>query len=253
MGFIYKITNNLNGQIYIGQTIKARATDRFSQHKYLATHPEQEKGRSYLHKAMALEGIENFSFKVIEEVANEELNIREQYWIQYYNSLVPNGYNLTIGGEGTVGFKRPQSSEEKLKRQASNKAYYKNHPEAAEARRLKTLELWQDEDYRKRVTESNKKFYAEHPDIFKGENNPFYGKHHSEESLKKIKEASKSKQKKIAQIDKDTGEIIKIHDGVKDAEKDLGVSHGWISKAARANKIAYGFKWKFVESVTTND
>ena len=44
-------------------------------------------------------------------------------------------------------------------------------------------------------------------------------------------------------------EIIKIFDGVKDAEKALKVSHGWLSKAAKANKVAYGYRWKFVEEV----
>ena len=33
---------------------------------------------------------------------------------------------------------------------------------------------------------------------------------------------------------------------LKDAEKALNVSHGWLSKAARQNKIAYGFRWKFL-------
>lgn len=252
MGYIYKITNELNGLIYIGQTVKARPTDRFSQHKYLARHLEQEKGVSYLHRAMAKDGVDNFNFEVIEEIDDEKLNEREVYWIQKYNCLVPNGYNITEGGAGTKGHSRPQTIEERKKRQLSNKQFYENHPEAREKLSERTKALWQDEEYRKKVTESNKKFYAEHPDMFKGENNPFYGKHHTEESLKKIKEASKRRQTPIAQLDKDTGEIIKIHDGVKDAEKALGVSHGWISKAARANKVAYGFKWKFIESVTTN-
>lgn len=97
----------------------------------------------------------------------------------------------------------------------------------------RTKALWQDPEYRKRVTESNKKFYSEHPDIFKGENNPFYGKHHTEESLEKIRAASKKRQKPIAQLDKDTLEYIRVFDGVKEAEKEIGASHGWLSKAAR--------------------
>ena len=48
------------------------------------------------------------------------------------------------------------------------------------------------------------------------------------------------------QLDKETLEIIKIYDGVKDAEKELEVSHGWIAKAANSNKVAYGYRWKFV-------
>lgn len=246
MGFIYKITNQLNGMIYVGLTTKERPTDRFSQHRYLARHCEQEKNISYLHRAMAENGIDNFSFEVIEEVDNNILNEREQYWIAFYNCLAPNGYNLTKGGEGTLGYSRSQTVEERIKRKNSNKQFYIDHPEAIEKCREQAKELWKDELYRQKVTESNKKFYAEHPDKFRGENNPFYGKHHTEESLKKIKEASKKRQLPIAQLDKDTLETIKIYDGVKEAEKALNVSHGWISKAARQDKVAYGFRWKFI-------
>ena len=249
MGYIYKITNKLNNKIYIGQTIKKRPTDRYSQHRYLANHLEQEKGINYLHRAMASDGLDNFYFEVIEQIENSLLNEREQYWIEYYNCIIPNGYNITKGGNGTLGYSRSQSIEEREKRQQSNKNYYINHPEAREKARQRTLELWKDEEYRKKVTESNKKTYAEHPELisrFCGENNPMYGKHHTEEALEKIRASAKKKKLKIAQLNKDTLEIIKIHDGVKDAERELGVSHGWISKAAKQDKIAYGYRWKFI-------
>ena len=64
--------------------------------------------------------------------------------------------------------------------------------------------------------------------------------------LKKIREYAATRKLKIAQLDKDTLKIIKVFDGVKDAEKALNVSHGWISKAAKQEKIAYGFRWKFL-------
>lgn len=253
MGYIYKITNINNGMMYVGQTVKERPTDRFSQHKYLANHLDKDSGISYLHRAMAKEGSSNFQFEIIEEVDNDLLNEREKYWISVLNTLVPNGYNLSEGGSGTPGYSRQQTIEERLKRQESNKKFFIDHPEARQEASERTKKLWENEEYRKKVTESNKKFYAEHPDFFKGKNNPFYGKHHSEESLAKIKSASKKRQKAIAQLDKDTLETIQIFDGIKDAEKFLGVSHGWLSKAARQNKVAYGYRWKFIESVTTNE
>lgn len=249
MGYIYKITNIKNNKIYIGQTTKERPTDRYSQHKYLATHPEQEKSISYLHRAMNKDGLDNFQFTIIEEVQNILLNDREKYWIKYYNCITPNGYNITKGGEGTKGYSRPQTLKERLKRQQSNKQFYITHPEARKQVSERTKKLWQNEEYRRKVTESNKKTYAENPELIKrfcGENNPMYGKHHTKEALEKIKAAAAKKKLKIAQLDKDTLEIIKIHDGVKDAEKALNVSHGWISKAAKQNKIAYGYRWKFI-------
>ena len=246
MGYIYKIINIKNQKAYIGQTTKQRPTDRFSQHKYLATHPEQQKSISFLHRAMNKNGINNFNFKIIECVDNSLLDQREKYWINFYNTLVPNGYNLTAGGCGTPGFSRPQTDKERQKKGASLKKYYQNHPQALENISERTKKLWEDPEYRKKVTQGNQKFYQEHPDMFKGKNNPMYGKHHTKEALEKIRTHAATRKLKIAQLDKETLEIINIYDGVKDAEKALNVSHGWISKAARQDKIAYGFKWKFL-------
>lgn len=246
MGYIYKIINIKNQKIYIGQTTKKRPTDRFSQHKYFALHPQQEKSISYLHRAMKSDGIDNFKFEIIEQVDNLLLNEREKYWIKQYNSLTPNGYNLTVGGQGTPGFSRPQSQEERNKKGNSIKRYYQNHPQAREKVSQRTKELWRNPEYREKVISSNKKFYQQHPDMFKGKNNPMYGRHHTEEALEKIRAHAATRKLKIAQLNKDTLAIIQIFDGVKDAEKALNVSHGWLSKAARQNKIAYGFRWKFL-------
>lgn len=246
MGYIYKITNNINNKIYIGQTIKARPTDRFSQHRYLARHSGQEKSISYLHQAMAKYGVDNFSFEIIENIENDKLNEREQYWIAQYNSLVPQGYNLTIGGEGALGHSRPQTLEEREKRKQSNKQFYIDHPEALQQMSERTKKLWENEEYRRKVIESNKRFAQEHPKMNKGQNNPMYGRHHTEEALTKIRAHAVTRKTKIVQLDKDTLEEIQVFDGIKDAEKALGVSHGWLSKAARTNKIAYGYRWKII-------
>ena len=251
MGYIYKISNNFDEKIYIGLTTKTKAIERWYQHRYLARHLS-DTDKSYLHKAMASHGINNFIFEVIEETSNDKLPEREQYWINYYNSIVPNGYNLTIGGEGTPGFVRPQSEEERIKKSKSIKAYYQNHPEVKEAYRQRMIENNNNPEYKQRTLEGYKRFCEENPNYFSGENNPFYGKHHTEEALQKIHQAAAKRQKSIQQLDKDTGEIIATYSGVKEAEKALQVSHGWLSKAARQNKIAYGYRWKFFESVTTN-
>ena len=46
---------------------------------------------------MFAEGVENFSFEVIEECGRESLNDREIYWIDFYHSR-EYGYNMTRGG-----------------------------------------------------------------------------------------------------------------------------------------------------------
>ena len=245
MGFIYKVTNNFDDKIYIGLTTKSKAIERWYQHRYLARHLSNT-DKSYLHRAMASHGVDNFSFEIIEEVSDDLLSKREQYWIKQYNSIVPLGYNLTSGGEGTPGFSRPQSQEEKNKKSQSMKQYYIDHPEVKQKYREKMIEKNNNAEYRQKVLEGYKKFCEENPNYFSGENNPFYGKHHTEESLQKIKKAAAKQQKAIQQLDKETEQVIAVYAGVKEAEKALQVSHGWLSKAARQNKVAYGYKWKFI-------
>ena len=91
---IYKITNNINNKIYIGQS--QNPMDRWKSHKSL-TRTGSDIGKSAIHDAMRTYGIENFNFEIIGWF--EDYNEKERYYIKYYNSLVPNGYNLQEGGE----------------------------------------------------------------------------------------------------------------------------------------------------------
>ena len=93
---IYKITNQLNGKCYIGQSIDIQ--NRWTQHIYEGIHNRKN---NKFYNAVKEYGIENFSFEVIEEclLSSNELNTRERYWIAYYNSY-ENGYNSTLGGQG---------------------------------------------------------------------------------------------------------------------------------------------------------
>jgi len=90
---IYKITNNINNKVYIGQSINIE--QRWKNHK----HFEKERENYPLYKAFQKYGINNFSFEIIEECEPEELNEKEEYWINYYDSY-DNGYNQTSGGDG---------------------------------------------------------------------------------------------------------------------------------------------------------
>lgn len=101
--YIYKITNKINGKCYIGQTVDYKR--RFSEHKSMGYGNEQNK---VLYKAFKKYGIENFSFEVIENKTSD-YNVREKYWIAYYDSF-NNGYNMTEGGDEppkNIGLKSP--------------------------------------------------------------------------------------------------------------------------------------------------
>lgn len=101
-GFIYKITNTINGKSYIGQTIQ-NVKERFYQH--CATKCSRAVSNMAIHRAIKKYGKSNFTVEVIEEIDSANLNDRERYWIKYYNSY-NNGYNSTKGGqEGCKPFK----------------------------------------------------------------------------------------------------------------------------------------------------
>ena len=97
-GFIYKITNKINGKSYIGQTIQ-NVKERFYQH--CATKCSQAILNMVIHKAINKYGKSNFTIEVIEEVESTNLNDRERYWIKYYDSY-NNGYNSTEGGQDGI-------------------------------------------------------------------------------------------------------------------------------------------------------
>ena len=97
---VYKITNLLNGKLYVGQT-RQPIEKRFLQHFY---------ADSPLGDAMRECGIENFTIEVIEHCdTQEQLDAREKFWIRVLNCTVPNGYNRTPGGERGHGKSRKNS------------------------------------------------------------------------------------------------------------------------------------------------
>lgn len=100
---IYKITNLINNKVYIGQSvhIEKRWYDE-KRRAFIEQEPEYYYPRS---QAFRKYGIDNFSFEILELCSIEELNDREVYYIKLYNSVVPNGYNITAGGSNSSGVK----------------------------------------------------------------------------------------------------------------------------------------------------
>ena len=89
--WIYKITNIQNNKVYIGQTIRP-IKDRFNRHINDALNNIID---THFARAIRKYGKENFQIETIDMAQNQnELNEKERYWIQYYNS-VKEGYNET--------------------------------------------------------------------------------------------------------------------------------------------------------------
>jgi group I intron endonuclease len=177
---IYKITNNINGRIYIGQTIRS-ITQRFT------AHCTKNGSRSYIGKAIKAHGRDNFSIEQIDSASTiEELNNKEVYWIAYYNSTdLSIGYNLAYGGDNRkmldstkqkiakahLGKKKPPMSEESKKRisqffkgrKSTNKPRkkgYKRKPlsqEAIEKIRQRNIGKKHTEETKNKIRENHKK------------------------------------------------------------------------------------------------
>lgn len=96
---IYKIQNLINGKCYIGQSKDIKK--RWAGHRKTMLNQSDHSYNNPLYKSMRKYGIENFSFEVIEECLVSELNNKEKYYIQQYNSFF-NGYNLTLGGDSSA-------------------------------------------------------------------------------------------------------------------------------------------------------
>jgi hypothetical protein len=102
IGYIYKITNTVNGKIYIGQTIHTTEW-RWNTHLLAAYNNRMGDHNVLFHRAIRKYGIDAFVVEELEKCDNAMLSEREQYWIKKYNSY-KEGYNLTIGGEGTTKY-----------------------------------------------------------------------------------------------------------------------------------------------------
>lgn len=95
---IYGIRHKVSNRWYVGQAYDIRK--RFKDHKAFAS----TKTRKHLYLAFRKYGFSAFAWRILERCEKPELNRRERFWIQKLNSVEPNGYNLTTGGDRRFEF-----------------------------------------------------------------------------------------------------------------------------------------------------
>lgn len=92
---IYIIKNDINTKVYIGQALDSK--------KRFQSHCKGNYDNSLIDKAIQKYGKEHFWFEIL-ECQVENYNEREKYWIKYYNSIQPFGYNILEGGDAPPVF-----------------------------------------------------------------------------------------------------------------------------------------------------
>ena len=166
MGYIYKVTNKLNGHMYIGQTIRTPEY-RWGQHQRQSWCENSESYNSKFHRAIRKYGADSFVLEIIESCNNELLNEREIYWIKYYDTFnTVHGYNCTSGGDSVFQVSDETKKKISFLKSGKNNHYYGKHLSA---------------EHRLKIGDAQR-----------GDKANMYGKHHTEEQKKKVKLAESS-------------------------------------------------------------
>lgn len=217
MGYIYKITNDINSKIYIGQTINT-IEYRFRCH---INEANQQNHQNKFHNALREIGPEHFKIELIEECDNDELNDRECYWIKYYDS-VNTGYNTTWGGSCGKHYNRET-----------------------------ILQLWEQGLNIMKISEKlgiDRGLLATILYSLGIPKNEITKRHYEANRIQK-------KNRQISQIDINTGEIIKIWPMMSEIEKVLNINHSLIvacCKLKPQHKTAGGYAWRYAEDYNSN-
>jgi len=301
---IYKLTNKINGKIYIGQSKNIKG--RMKGHR--------DKKLTVISDAIQKYGWTNFKKEAIEiypqNTPEEVLLYRETFWIKFLKSHVKHGgYNVredTIDPRREKFRQKRQENKNKNKKPGSKKrteprseslalesAVNRKPVKQIDMATGEVLRVWPSInmasqnlsgskvgasaiiraikkdygcksfrgfywEYDKSNTAktpmpeiTRKKISESHKGISSGEKNPMFGRKHSDETRKKM--ALKRPAKRVAQIDKSTGEIIKIWDSAKEAAKALSKTGNkspiiaCINQFRSGCKTAFGYKWEYVE------
>lgn len=222
---IYKITNILNGKIYIG--CSKNIENRWKQHLRC------NEGHA-IHKAIETYGSENFSFEIIEECLPEELTIKEIYWIKYYNSYLQ-GYNMTTGGDGVCEVNKKSVHQYDL--DGHYLQTFNSITEAEESLGLKYTgsninSAYKNKDGRATALGFQWRYANDFP---------------SNVDIPAIEKQVSKERKKIQQYDKQ-GNFIQEFENITDASNKTGIGRTSISNCLNNySKSAGGYCWKKIE------
>lgn len=270
--YIYKIQCTANNRIYIGQTknLNRRKREHFGDLRRNQHHS------ILLQRAFNKYGEESFIHSVIEECTKENVDEREVYWIDYYDSTNKyKGFNLEGGGNANKSISEltKEKQRENIKKIRHKLTEGSKRPEVLKRRSKamsgeknpmygKTPKEWMDEEtYKKWVQDKSERFKVNNPMknghteeskrkislAVSGEKNPFYGKTHSEETRRYLSEirSGEKNPNAVAVLCLNNNKIYKT---VTEASRKLGVDGSAISKVCRGKvSHTHGYKFEYVK------
>lgn len=218
---IYKITNNINGKSYIGQSIDIKK--RWREHKSASFNKNSKDYDMVIHRAIRKYGKENFSFEILEECNKEELNKKEIEWIEKYDST-NKGYNVSLGGNNY------EHLGNVVELYDYNGEYVCEYPNAMEV--AKALDV----------------FYGTVYQVIYGIRLSVKGYQlkikESDKEIKKYKNRQGGKIK-VCNLD-DNNKVIHIYESAISAARTLGLDASSITKCCKGKLIHHGgFKWSY--------
>lgn len=224
---IYCIENLTTNKKYIGQSVDVDG--RWSKHKGELNHGTHD--NDYLQKAWNKYSENDFKFYILEYCDHSELDEREIYYIDFYNTLDRDwGYNLKSGGQTSGG--KP-TDYVRQKQSEALKQSYRNNDELRNKRRQDALQQWADPEIKQKIM---------------GENNGMYGKHHSEEVCKRIGEKMRGNTNgRGNNTPVICVELNRLFENARIAANEFSCQSGTILRACRNEKYTCsGYHWKFI-------
>lgn len=222
-GYIYKITNKINGKIYIGQT-RHTIESRFK------THINSNSPYSIVDNAIKKYGEENFFVEEVEKICStslqkllDKLNEAEISYIDYFKSKVEyNNYNIHIGGKATIEYKEQPVDRYDL--DGNNKKSYNSMVEAC--RDLGLL----DEDYSNISACCNGRRRVAYGYIWRYKNHPFKEFHIYHQHIKNVP----------IDVYNLNGELIEQYDDIYEIENCLiNTNRNQIYAVCNGNRTMY--------------
>jgi len=254
MGYIYKIRNIITNKCYIGETKKSNPLLRWNEHK---SKIQKGIGCPALQDAVNKYGIENFKFEVLIICFDEDRYKYEIEYIKKYNTMAPNGYNLTPGGEGGgfYGKKHSQETINKISNFMKNK--YSKNPEL-KTKMSNINKIIMNSEYVRKKIKNGLKNSGKWKNAIKGNRRTFQ----TEETKTKIKEIvttyfnnneNITKHRNIMSLSlgikviqySTNNEIINKYESINEASRQTGIPKSTIGKALKQHMhLAGNFIWK---------